>query len=256
MKTLFEDALGVVPPSTVDVDRIVARRTRIRWRQRIGGFGLAVVAAAALTTVTVVVPPDGGPEPATTASPTAPPNPADETPEQRADRYAAAFPAILAERLPGITVTGLTGVEIIERSGAGRPGTTPPRPQYVYTARVMVSGPAGTAELVVTVSNQLEGARPEIGLPECRPTRGRESCEIVDGPRGERIRRAVTDLNTSGTQPQILVDEVKAILPDRAWVSASVPRGGAMGSPGYGQGDPVLTLDQLTAIATDQRLAW
>ena len=55
---------------------------------------------------------------------------------------------------------------------------------------------------------------------------------------------------TSAFNGQILVGGVDAVHPDLTWVVVSCPYGGAVGSPGGGLGEPVLTLDQLTAIAT------
>lgn len=256
MRIGFDDAIGVAPPSTVDLDRLIARRRRIRWLQRAGAAALAVVAVAALGTVTTLLRGDGSaPTAAPRATASAVPNLEKETLEQRTARFATVLPAILAERLPGVTLIGQLPVTP-EHRGTGtvqRGAAEPPEIRYSWTATV--SAPAGRAELMVLISNRLLVATGEvldkISRQECRTVpRGLESCEVVTGPNGERIQRRVSDLDRSGPG-QVLVGGVDAILPDRTSVTVTCPYGGSPGST-----EPVLSLDQLTAVATDSRLAW
>jgi hypothetical protein len=120
MRDILDEAIGAPPPSTVDVDRVVAagrRRTRLR---RLAMVSPAVPAVAAVALAVTAL---GG-------SPTAPTSPTplqpgaasgaapvyDETPEQTRQRLAAALTDGLSTALPGVTLTdgptGQAGVSI------------------------------------------------------------------------------------------------------------------------------------------------
>src|SRR5262245_34801695 len=123
MRTVFDEAIGASPATTIDVDAVVTKgRRRVSLRRfAIAGAGTGVVAVAALALATfgraapgLQPPPDFH---AGSAAPdgSAPAHPG-ETPAQTKQRLAAALEHGLTAALPGVRITngptGQPGVEI------------------------------------------------------------------------------------------------------------------------------------------------
>lgn len=129
-KQHFDDAIGAAPPSTVDVDAVIARQRRAAWTRRAVGQGGAAAAGVVAVTFGVVaalpagsgdtptgagpgvlvqattsVPtstssaPTGPPSPCTEGTPTAPPAP--EQPATAAARLRSVLTAAVQRQLPG-----------------------------------------------------------------------------------------------------------------------------------------------------------
>jgi hypothetical protein len=266
MKDLFEDAVGVAPPSTVDVDRLIARRTRIQRWQRAGQVGLAVVAVGAIGAVTTLLPTVGDGRSAGTPGTSASPTKSEETDAAREARLATALRAIVAERLPGMTAGHL---EFFPGWTApydrGTSASTPPQPlpdnhqslPRMYNWVVTATGPTLTADVSVTVGSEVRGARPQAveAHPRLRcpasPPAGVVSCETLTGPQGERIRRQVLGDDGKGR-----TNEIWVLRPDLTTVLILMSWNGSNDTSTPPADKPVLTMDELTAVATDPRLAW
>jgi hypothetical protein len=273
MKDLFEDAVGVAPPSTVDVNRLIARRTRIQRWHRAGQVGLAVAAVAAIGAGTTLLPAGNGWPTATapdgSASPTVTPHPVEVRDAARIARLKSALRAIVAQRLPGMTVERLD-MGWGQTQAYGRPASASaqsPGPQHMiepegwlYHFQVTVIGPDRTAMFsgmvgseVLEATQQAIDAHPKLQCSASPP--GTMSCEVFTGPRGERVARRVSGSGPDGAQKGT-DNDVWVLQPDRTSVLIASPWNGSYHSSAADVDKPLLTMDELTAIATDPRLTW
>jgi hypothetical protein len=110
---LLDDAIGVAPPSTVDVDRVIGRRKRAAMAWTVAGSAAAVVLVTAGVTVAIAqtgsgsTAPLGGPSTvvAPTAAPSVPaPQRKPETSAEVAARLSHALEQNLREVLPDATL--------------------------------------------------------------------------------------------------------------------------------------------------------
>ena len=153
MRTLFDDAIGVAPPSTVDVDLVVERRRRAdRYRRA----GLAVTAVAGIAGIVVglgaigAVTADRGPAGQAASVPA----PAGETPAETAARLTAALRAVVAEKAPGFTASAddVSAEPFLVRH-VYREGDSDTVPADHYLGSAMLTDAAGSGQLLVTVDD-------------------------------------------------------------------------------------------------------
>lgn len=69
-RTIFREAVGEIPPTSIDVDRIIARQRRRRRLRRVGLAATAAVAVLGITVPVAVAGGQGKDAPVTSASPT------------------------------------------------------------------------------------------------------------------------------------------------------------------------------------------
>jgi hypothetical protein len=217
-QSLFEDVIGVPPPSTLDIDGIiVAQRRAQRWR-RVGagagtGLAVAVVAGAAAVTLSTT--------PATVGSAPGTPTPTARygwTPP--ADQ--AAFDAALTARLspvaraavlavrPGLTLADndvVPDTDALEFGATRRPGAPPTEvPTYYASVDVVDAAGKGLLDILVGLDADPDGlldpesggiTGPDLGtIDECGPPTEETECTASTGPGGE-----IVIARTSGMQP-------------------------------------------------------
>lgn len=270
-RNIFDEAIGDVPPSTVDVDAVVARQRRAAL---VRGLGTpAAVAAAAVVAVTVgaalAVPgglgsgsggpsqqPSGAPTP--TISPCAQPSdlpPIPGEPAEVAARLRAALDAAVREQLPDAQLTAnsmavydgrqyepLEFVHVYQE-GANYGGSCQGHQDY-YLARATVTDPAGTGSILASVGRVEE---PGSFMLQCSATSPeRTFCQERTGPGGERI--TVTTLVVG---EGAIVHRIDAVRPDGTMVTVDSQNVGSdIKEDGPAQRPtPPLTHDQLIAIA-------
>lgn len=242
-KQLFDDAIGEVPPSTVDVDAAIARGRRAAWTRRVANPVVAAAAAVVLVAggAVVLTLPDGEPVTAAQVQPTTtrtdpPRSPAAAcTANPVALGLTEALSAALESR--GLLVGAALSVDptITELNG---PGTAPlqflPLELEVtngcggYSAVGVVDG---TGRLTVSVARLDDNLIPEM---ECLPKMG--DCQRTTGPNGEGI---VGFANWDANRVDIVKGDTVVIL------AAENHRGGVA---------PPLTREQLTDLGLDPGL--
>lgn len=275
MKTDFDDAIGVVPPSLIDVDRLIVRGRRRQLVRRIGlaGAGAASVVAVA---VTMSLGTGGGgspgvqfaapgpsestaPSPSNSGSPRAGallasplPVPSNEpaTPPAEArsteKRLSQAIKDAVHDHAPGYTLSADTG------------GTSPFKMKYLYISAAPnrigsnaydgsanLRGPGGRGNVSVTI-----GRIGSIWHPRTTCDGFQPDCEVATGPHGEMVVRKVEYGEDSRKFHYVLITR-----PDGTGVLiVAANQGGQtdLGKPF--QAEPVLTFDQLVAIGADARL--
>jgi hypothetical protein len=275
MRTELDDAIGVVPPSPIDVDRLIARGRRRRATRRLGAAGAAGGVASAVLAVITLAGGDGGtsglpvggstPAPAASPSVSAPPStpvgtrtthppfvlPSDEPPTppalagQTETRLTQAAKDAVRDHAPGYPLgDSLLGPPFrfryhYEPVGGNSAGNN------WYTGSADLSGPAGRGNVAITVGRigSIWNPSTDCGFYQ------QPSCQVTTGPRGETVLR-FRDAHEGTTLNYVIVvrpDETAVLL------RAHNQRGeGDLGGPF--QPEPVLTLDQLIAIGTDPRL--
>jgi hypothetical protein len=156
-KQILDDAIGVAPLSTVDIDRVVGRQKRAAMARTVAGSAAAVVLVTAGVTVAFARTGSGGTPPAplggpstvvaSTAAPSVPPAPkrSAETSAQVAMRLSNALAANLREVLPGMAfkpdpLNADLGDDLFVTGEAVK---KPSDLSHHYLAQVIVSTPAG-----------------------------------------------------------------------------------------------------------------
>jgi hypothetical protein len=286
MKQLFDDVIGDVPPSTVDVDAAVARGRRAVLVHRLANPVVATVAAVAvlLGAVAVVLlssdDADGlGPAipPSATTSRTAPPTtstsncldgmeptapPATELAAKAAGRLTQFMTdAVKARLAPGAT--------LVARPGAQYPDGTPRGPMEVFyvhsepedlgrdacrtgedyfLAWSDVQAPAGTGNLQVLVARG--GGANEMGT-ECGTNNHILSCHVKHTPGGDVAVQTTYRMESGATQFQVAATKADGtvVQMEAEDIGGSSKSGGAATAT-----QPPLTIAQLTQIALDPRV--
>lgn len=290
-KQLFDDAIGEVPPSTVDVEAVIARGRRADWVRRAANPVLATVGAVAvlLGGVAVVLLPDGDADgfapaaPPTTSTtplptsespcagmtPTAPPQP--ERPAVTEDRLTDVLTDAVSSRLP----EGATLVKNpIAKDQAGRQlgpleashWYSEPKPhgsgcrggEDYYLADASVTSPDGTGSVSVLVARAggMGGTADIIACddPEVAVDADATSCRTEATPNGDLVK--VTGLGKGGGMQGSRTYRVDVLRADQTFVvvtSANMATSGKY--PGHPTASKIpLSHEQLKAIALDPRL--
>lgn len=280
-KQLFDDAIGEVPPSTVDVDAAIVRGRRAVRLRRVANptvaAGVAVVLLTGAVAYTMTRDDDGstgvaGP-PATTSAPTTRPSPVPvpgdrvgppqcageprETAGEAAARLGpAAVASVLAQRpelelVPGNEYPVGTPREPLELYQVSQSPTELPicDGRARFEASALLRGPDGTGMIYLIVNPAwVEQQYSCEGIPDVDPT---QTCDEFTTPAGDDVR--VSTLTFQGGRSQIDVTarradgtEVTAVIGDLSWASKnSLPSVVDVES---------LDADQLAEIATDPDL--
>lgn len=264
-RELLDTAIGTAPPSTVDLESIVARQRRLRVLRGSGAAGAAVATVAVLTVVALAVghPGAGNPRlsvggpPAASASAAPDPSGATGSPTPAPTAYPSLLgpeptepPSAAEERLqvairdavhavaPGATIRDLDGAPTFRFTRSDTTGTAAPPgsvPQFGYAGTASVTVNGRTGNLVVMVARA--GAYREScgGLPGavCVPLTGRH------GESGFAVSQQVDEGGQSRLQVHLWLD--------RSMVDACVVTIGM--SVDESVSGPPLTVNQLTEIA-------
>jgi hypothetical protein len=194
MKALLDDAIGAIPPSTIDVDLLVAQGRRQSRLRRLGlaggltgatatlGTALALALAAPLTVST--------PHPAPTA--TSADRPVTEPVHSAEARLTAALAALVAERVPGVRTrtdaTGRPALSVRRAYGGGQAG-------FAGSAALVTA--AGRGNLWIGIGlHRIDWSVPTV----CDPLLDPDDCAVDAGAAGERIVRL-----TNGTESHVYI---------------------------------------------------
>jgi len=274
VRQTLDQAIGVAPASTVDVDRVVAKgrfRRRLAVAGAAGGTALAAVGLIAALTLTTGPRPGPGPGP-TEVQPAAPdggaPVRAGETPEQTTARLVTALTDGLTSALPGVRLTdGPTGQAGVVVFSDAR-----------HSADIVLTTAAGPSE--VFFESWPGGDQPESSAPTDWPsgqpappvaiTWIRSCAELPHNEtiiaEGHRVADECQESTGAGGQTIVAITErcLDCATPTTyrydvyvTWTNArvglSINRDTKRGPAGSGAA-PLLTLEQLVAIAADPRL--
>lgn len=189
-KKLFDDAIGEVPPSTVDVDAAIARGRRAAWTRRVANPVVAVAAGVVLVAggaVALTLPGSNSDDPVTAAQvqptgTTVPTEPAagacaPRSANTEAPQLTEALAGALESRglLVGATLTGDKPLEFVYLYS--EPDAIGACMSYTATAVVNQTGR-------LTVSVGVLGAD-FVGEPACQA--GEVGCQVSPGPAGETV---------------------------------------------------------------------
>lgn len=283
-KQLFDDAIGELPPSTVDVDAAIARGRRADRLRRVANPVLATIAAVAVLLGGAVAllsngdagsapaaPPSSTTAPTTSAdlcdrtTPTAPPQP--EKPAVTEDRLTAVLTELVSSRLPeGATLerNPLTkgpdgkplGVEHFysepkpfkDANGTGCKGG---EDEYLGEASVRWSGGTGSVMVHIGREGGWNGSADSIACDEPGVDRAETYCRVETTPNGDLIK-ATSFGNAKGSKTNRL-DVVRADQTAIVIESANMASSGKYPGPPDASAIP-LTLAQLKEIALDPRM--
>jgi hypothetical protein len=279
----LDQTIGSSPVSTVDLDAVVATGRRRRVWRRMSVAGAAGGSLVAIGVVAALVfTPGGTPAPnraqppaaagtTTAATNTAPRHPG-ETTDQTKQRLATALHSGLSAALPGVQVgdgpTGQSGVLVyLEGSGAYTTDTvltTPAGQGEVF----LVSWPTGLPAAQTPTSSSTDGQRPPIAvvwvtscadLPyinDAQTWDGKQlvfECADSVGLQGQTVV-AVTQRCTGCAGQPVLGHDVYVTW-SNARVNLSIARDTKRGEPGDSLTAPLLSRDQLIALAVNPDLA-
>jgi hypothetical protein len=283
-KQLFDDAIGEVPPSTVDVEAAITRGRRADRVRRVANPAVAAGVAVVLLTGAVaytMTKGDGGvgvvgDQPTTTVSQTPPPtterkpNPVVEAACARPDLES---PAEVVARLSPVVKTAVqaqrSDLELVGNSITGyRDGVVNgPLDFYqdtgqesgenvsicdessAFVAMATTKGPEGDGNIQIIVSPDFL-ATP--GTSDCaQAALDADSCTEATGPNGEPIAKATFTNEDGAHETRIDIER-----PDGTEVMITVED---IATTSQGGGAPTatalpLTFDQLVAIGTDPAL--
>ncbi|GAA3453976.1 hypothetical protein [Dactylosporangium matsuzakiense] len=262
MRTEFDAAIGVVPASPIDVDRLIARGRRRAVVRRVTAIGAGSGVAAVAVGVAIAA---GGSSPVTNApaavgkpsvspvprSPSASPSPVPvpsgrgSTPAGQASATAGhlsqAVKDVVRDRAPGYTLS------------AGEDGP-PFAMHYVfmsggndsYYGSAYLKGPTGEGNVVLNVGRRSTDWHP---MNPCWPTGETGPCTQTVEPGGAVVLRR--EIHENGIADNyVIVDR-----PDGITIFiVSANQGGQTDSGPGKQAAPVLPFDTLVAIAQDPRL--
>jgi hypothetical protein len=280
-KQLFDDAIGEVPPSTIDVDAVIGRGRRAARLRRVANpavaAGVAVVLLTGAVAYTMTRDDDGGtpvagpltttPAPTTQLSPVpvpgdrvGPPQCAEEPRETAGEAAArlgpAAVASVLAQRpelelVPGNEYPQGTPRGPLEFYQVSQSPTELPicDGRARYEASALLRGPDGTGMIYLIVNPAwVEEQYSCKGISDVDPTR---TCDEFTTPAGDDVK--VHTMNFPGGRSQTDVTarradgtEVTAVIGDLSWASKN-------GLPSSVDVES-LDADQLAEIATDPDL--
>jgi hypothetical protein len=276
----LDQAIGAAPVSSVDVDTVVARGRRRGFRRRLavtgaaGGTACVAVGIVIALVLTSASPPTAGrtqnqaqPGASLTTGPvhdgTAPGHDG-ETQQQTQRRLADALTSGLTAALPGVRLSnGPTG-----RPGVVVGGYDNSR----YDSDIVLTTAAGTSEVGFVSSpgggptlSPAQGAMPRVilwlescaALPSAKIFSGEgyriiDSCQQSTGPAGQTVV-VVTERCTGCPHKYTIYYDVYVTWRN-AWVNLIVNRDTKRGGPDDSLTAPVLSADQLVAIAINPDL--
>jgi hypothetical protein len=280
-KELFDDAIGEVPPSTVDVDAVISRGRRAARLHRaanpVVAAGLAVVAVTGVVAYTMTGDdPAGGvavgtqPSDGTSSSPApgsgdVPPGATDpalpdgcsrpdlETAAELNTRLSQVVTAAFQAQRPDVSLTANAGAEYPTGVAHGpleffqvnaTPGTDQSicGPDSYSMARATTNAPDGVGNIVVVVQPAPAGpAGNTCGATE------EVYCEVVTGPGGDEILKSTSEFDggTTATRVSIVRADGTSVIVESENVGTSVRSGDAATAAA-----PPLDHDQLVAIGT------
>jgi hypothetical protein len=287
-KQLFDDAIGDVPPSTVDVEAAIARGRRVVLVHRLANPVVATVAAVAvlLGAVAVVLlssdDANGGLGPAIPSSPTtsrtAPPTTTSTSScfdgVEPTAPPATERPAVTAHRLTQFLTNAVKarvepGATLVVHPGAQYPDGTPRGPLEVFYVHSEtkdlghdacqmgedyflgwsdVRAPAGTGNIQVLVARG--GGNNEMGT-DCGTNNHIEACHVKRTAGGDVAVQTTYRMESGTTQFQVAATKADGTVVQLQAedIAGSSKSGGAATAT-----KPPLTMAQLTAIALDPRV--
>lgn len=292
-KKLFDDAIGEVPPSTVDVDAVIARGRRAARVRRAASPVLATVAAVAVLlggVAVVVLQSDGGASgvaptkpPSTTrtpptsesqcagVTPTAPPQPEESAVTEA--RLTAVLTDAVSSRLPG----GATLTQNpLGKGPAGRQlgplefkhwysepkewndatGSGCHGGEDEYSAYASVQSPDGTGSVMVMVARAggWAGGAEDLKCDSPEVSVDETSCHVSTTPNGDQVK--TTGLGRGAAMKGSKSNQVFVLKPDQTVVfieSANMATSGKYPGPPDASKIP-LGYEQLKQIALDPRV--
>ncbi|MGX1615334.1 hypothetical protein ACWIF8_15780 [Micromonospora chalcea] len=241
-RTIFQGAVGEVPPSSIDLDRVIARQRRRLRMRRITAITAAAVTVAAITGVVATT---GRPR----AVPAVPaPSPTVRVPELGQEQVftptdLALFEAMsrVAPDLEWIRQEGAWEGGGVWNSGASTSGFTPDG--YMGQGRVRAGDRTG--DLIVGIPLDREQILP------CPPEQvEKKQCAITAGPAGETIMtRSIRNPDSRSER-----SPTGFTMDHSVWIWR--PDGVVIHVQMMGEDeDPPLTAAQLTALALDPAVA-
>jgi hypothetical protein len=266
-KELFDDMIGEVPPSTVDVDAAIARGRRAARLGRLGSpVVVAGVAVALVGGVAFALQPDQGvraadgarqPDQSVRAEPSRgpcgeelPTGPAPtEAPAAAVTRMSSALKAAVSSRLADdATVVAVNEAGPLDFAHLKEAGGPTDHGSCMVSEDSFVAG-ANVVRGAMTGSIAVYVARAVGPLPTCDDNMSEQTdCEAVTGPRGERGTATKLALEGGVFMCQVDLDRL-----DGTSVSLTVTDAAHKGDvPGSGQ--LPLSRDQLVEIALDPGL--
>lgn len=275
MKTYFDEEIGPVPPSTIDLDQTIARQRRRNTYRRIGFSatgGLATVAAVAmLVTLTPARSEPNNlsagsaasasqpgtstaaePSPSASAGPGTPGKPGTTTqngkpttedPKQAEVRLAQAMLSLVRQQAPGAQISAKDGSDQpFNTTHRTSPGQSTPTGFDGAATLTDAQGKGNVFFGFTRVGNLVSG---------CDGVQG-GFCEVATGPRRESITKmtATTDRIAENTVTIVKTDGTALLIGAGNYGDSS--RCSACGP--VTRPTPVLTFDQLVAIGTDLRM--
>jgi hypothetical protein len=280
MRNSLDQAIGVAPVSTVDVDRIVARARRRGLQRRVAAAagGTTVVAAGVVAALALTTP--GGPAPGSGqyivrpgAASAAAPVRGGETTDQAKQRLSAALAHGLTAALPGVRLsdgpTGQPGVLVYldQTQDPANYNTdtvlaTANRQGEVFLVswpggRVPVpdgptSGPSGQPAPPTFVRWVTSCADLSTGNAFMDGHQVVNDCQDSVGPAGQTIVTLTERCVDCPGQPTFRYDAY--VTWSNARVNLGIERDTKRGASAESATAPLLTLDQVIAIATDPDL--
>ncbi|GAA4568059.1 hypothetical protein GCM10023176_21710 [Micromonospora coerulea] len=248
-RTVFREAVGEIPPTSIDVEQVIRRQRR---RHRLGRIGLAAVVGAAVLGVTVPLAVAGGPGPdlpASSPSPSPTAQPARSPRPEPGTTFGAtdlAVFAALAREAPDVEWTTPRWQPDGDLATWNSGGSTGP---YFGQGRLRAGDRAGDFLVQLERSGNLDPCTPEMIR--------NNGCIDSSGPAGEKIqtwsnqnpvdllpsRPGMPAPPTTGTSDRFSTRyDVLVERPDGTFLIVTVQADGE---------DPPLTLAQLTAVALD-----
>ncbi|MEV0713876.1 hypothetical protein [Asanoa sp. NPDC050611] len=240
-RQLFDEAIGEAPPSSVDVDRVVAREVRRFRARRTRAAGIAAVAVLAATFGIGALRDDARPMSGATTT----------IAVTDQERLTKAMLAALDREAPRLGwVTGATG----KTDTWNGPVTTRSTWQVNEVSGSSYAGWFGWA--VVVRGDVRARVSIQVVTPNARATdkgacaRSTPNCTVSQGPNGERVRAETSEAyrgQPTGGEFDVMTDvNVTVFRPDGTEVKATARTA---------KGETLLTPDQLTRIALDPAVA-
>jgi hypothetical protein len=205
---LLDDEMGTPPPSTVDIDTLMARQRR-RGRYRMVAIP-ACVAAATATVVLTVVTLAGYPDRATTAvgsssrpmpatsGPTAPPTLPLTQRQREAVRLSQAVQHLMSTALPGAQFQPMPLSDFVSTHPTEAPVTPTRALEFVdegdfFLASAEIKDSTGVATITVSVGQEATQFRHDRACPKGPDPRDvRVQCQVVRGADGALVEELGT----------------------------------------------------------------
>jgi hypothetical protein len=237
---LLDDAIGIPPPSTVDIDAVMSRqRRRVRYQQ--AGLVASTAAVTLGAAVALAMLPLGHRSPSVPSTqPASPPAPSRE---QEAARLSTALHELMTQVLPD--------AQFQKYGTGGRPAGEPL--QFLdegdhFGASAAIKDSAGTGAIYVSVGKEPSSFRDTHKCDDGpMPLDVQVTCEVQQGPAGAIVMVMST---TEGAYKRWLVEVIR---PDNNSVYVDMGSGTSFEAPQ--RPAPPLTKAQTIALAEDPSLA-